>query len=301
MPWTPLVIITVLFGAIYGSRFMDNILHRPYVALKSSYSEPVSNDGSKSLKNYEKTPKTLAFGLDTSAEIPCHHFSGLENNFVKIFYSNEINECGQSFENIDRKNYNGDLKQKRYYINNNIDIKDLPSNDVSGIFNEVSALHTVSTKSVESDALNKDTESLSPYMESSSISNLPVSYYSDFYEDLIPLETSLEKGEFKRSGPPNNVACDCKIKNNLVDLGLQHYPRYLLNAVCQTDQSPSEYPPKCLRGSFCKPLEYKVKVLSFHPVINHVKNDPTLEWLSEDSQFWKFETVTVAAGCFCAY
>ncbi|XP_054087788.1 uncharacterized protein LOC105211856 [Zeugodacus cucurbitae] len=129
--------------------------------------------------------------------------------------------------------------------------------------------------------------------------SLPVSHVSDFYKDLL-IDTN--KKDSKRAGTAPVIGCDCKVKIDLLDLGQQHYPRYLMNAVCQNSQSPNQYPQKCWRGSYCKPLEYKVKVLTPRTRLEPVQNDPALAWLPDElRQAWKFKTVTVAAGCFCSY
>ncbi|XP_001988572.2 uncharacterized protein LOC6561381 isoform X2 [Drosophila grimshawi] len=108
---------------------------------------------------------------------------------------------------------------------------------------------------------------------------LPPMYYNDFYEDLL---TS------KRNNA-HSAACDCKVMNDLIDLGSTYFPRYLMSAVCESRQDA-----KCSQGANCKPLEYKVKVLTLGP-------KPGV-WLPEEvtqpSQ-WNFKTVTVTAGCFC--
>ncbi|XP_036317828.1 uncharacterized protein LOC118732816 isoform X2 [Rhagoletis pomonella] len=127
----------------------------------------------------------------------------------------------------------------------------------------------------------------------------PMSNYADFYKDLL---TDISRKEPKRAGTAPVIGCDCKVKIDLVDLGQQHYPRYLMNAVCQSNQSPNEYPQKCWRGSYCKPLEYKVKVLTPRTLLDQAQNDPALAWLPDElRQDWKFKTVAVAAGCFCSY
>ena len=91
------------------------------------------------------------------------------------------------------------------------------------------------------------------------------------------------------------------LKNDLVDLGQQHFPRYLLNAVCHSDHSRPDLGPKCWSGSVCRPLEYKVKVLTFRTLMDNMQKDQTLAWLPDDlRQIWKFKTVTVTAGCFCS-
>ncbi|XP_073829114.1 prothoracicotropic hormone [Musca autumnalis] len=135
------------------------------------------------------------------------------------------------------------------------------------------------------------------------LSALPVANFKDFYNDLVA--DSNKEMDIKRNGnaigtplgTPPARGCDCKVKNDLVDLGQQHFPRYLLNAVCQTDEMAA----KCWSGSICRPLEYKVKVLTFRTLMDNMQKDLTLAWLPDDlRQIWKFKTVTVTAGCFCS-
>lgn len=90
-------------------------------------------------------------------------------------------------------------------------------------------------------------------------------------------------------------------QNDLVDLGQQHFPRYLLNAICHSERSHNDLGPKCWSGSMCRPLEYKVKVLTLRTLMDNMQKDPTIASLPDDlRQIWKFETVTVTAGCFCS-
>lgn len=99
------------------------------------------------------------------------------------------------------------------------------------------------------------------------------------------------------------------MQNDLLDLGNGNFPRYLMSAVCE---------PKCTQGSNCKPLEYKVKVLTLGadqpagkpPGSSSSSSSLTRLWLPEplaaasasqqqQSLQWHFRTVTVTAGCFC--
>ncbi|XP_030384395.1 uncharacterized protein LOC115631708 [Scaptodrosophila lebanonensis] len=105
---------------------------------------------------------------------------------------------------------------------------------------------------------------------------LPPMYYDDFYEDLLATKRN----------DVHSAGCDCKVTNELIDLGSQHVPRYLMNAVCESRSKGSgrDYQDaKCMHGANCRPLEYKVKVLMRGPSVP-----------------WEFKTVTVTAGCFCA-
>ncbi|XP_022221536.2 uncharacterized protein LOC111073510, partial [Drosophila obscura] len=114
---------------------------------------------------------------------------------------------------------------------------------------------------------------------------LPAMYYDDFYEDLL----TTKRNDVHHAG------CDCKVTNVLLDLGTMHFPRYLMNAVCESRPAQDA---KCTHGSNCRPLEYKVKVLTQATV-----PDRAAAWMNKErsaAQMWQFETVTVTAGCFCA-
>ncbi|XP_070067606.1 uncharacterized protein Ptth isoform X1 [Drosophila takahashii] len=111
---------------------------------------------------------------------------------------------------------------------------------------------------------------------------LPPMYYNDFYEDLLTTKRN----------DVHSAGCDCK--NELVDLGSLHFPRYLMNAVCESGSGRDM--AKCSHGSNCRPLEYKVKVLT---QAGAQSTDHSYSWMNKD-QPWQFKTVTVTAGCFCA-
>uniref|UniRef100_A0A1A9Z8N1 Prothoracicotropic hormone n=1 Tax=Glossina pallidipes TaxID=7398 RepID=A0A1A9Z8N1_GLOPL len=138
-------------------------------------------------------------------------------------------------------------------------------------------------------------------------SPVPIAHYKEFYNDLI-LED--KKREFKRTDRTRNNnrvimslrgKCDCKIKNDLMDLGPLHYPRFLLNSVCQAAIVTDNLAVKCAYGLVCRPLEYKVNVLVYHTVNDDTQKAATLSWLPQElRQVWKFKSVTVTAGCFCA-
>ncbi|XP_017021828.1 uncharacterized protein Ptth isoform X1 [Drosophila kikkawai] len=117
---------------------------------------------------------------------------------------------------------------------------------------------------------------------------LPPMYYNDFYEDLLATKRN----------DVHSAGCDCKVTNELLDLGSQAFPRYLMNAVCESHSGKDL--AKCTHGSNCRPLEYKVKVLTqeMAPESASAANS----WLNRDmmAQPWQFKTVTVTAGCFCA-
>ncbi|XP_016985612.1 uncharacterized protein LOC108049077 [Drosophila rhopaloa] len=111
---------------------------------------------------------------------------------------------------------------------------------------------------------------------------LPPMYYNDFYEDLLTTKRN----------DVHSTGCDCKVTNELKDLGNMHFPRYLMNAVCESRSGRNM--AKCTHGSNCRPLEYKVKVLQ-----QVLPSDHPNSWISNE-QTWQFTTVTVNAGCFCA-
>ncbi|XP_033173145.1 uncharacterized protein LOC117150391 [Drosophila mauritiana] len=110
---------------------------------------------------------------------------------------------------------------------------------------------------------------------------LPPMYYNDFYEDLLTTKRN----------DVHSAGCDCKVTNELVDLGGLHFPRFLMNAVCESGAGRDL--AKCSHGSNCRPLEYKVKVLA-----QTSQSDHSYSWMNKD-QPWQFKTVTVTAGCFC--
>ncbi|XP_017115270.1 uncharacterized protein LOC108137852 [Drosophila elegans] len=113
---------------------------------------------------------------------------------------------------------------------------------------------------------------------------LPPMYYNDFYEDLLTTKRN----------DVHSTGCDCKVTNELLDLGRLHFPRYLMNAVCESHSGRDLV--KCTHGSHCRPLEYKVKVLAQGLQSDH---EHANSWMSNE-QSWQFKTVTVNAGCFCA-
>ncbi|XP_023170535.2 uncharacterized protein LOC111599181 isoform X2 [Drosophila hydei] len=120
---------------------------------------------------------------------------------------------------------------------------------------------------------------------------LPPMYYNDFYEDLLT----------SKRNDAHAAGCDCKVMNDLIDLGSTSFPRYLMSAICE---SRPALDAKCTQGSNCKPLEYKVKVLTLAPdqLPPKVASSPARLWMPEELTQpwqWQFKTVTVTAGCFC--
>lgn len=92
--------------------------------------------------------------------------------------------------------------------------------------------------------------------------------------------------------------CDCKIGNNVIDLGSHHFPRYLMNAVCEDNRESSNL--KCSHRSKCKPIEYNVSVLTVRSrkkrLIEKKQSFPVPQMLRTR---FKFNVVTVIAGCVC--
>ncbi|XP_058445785.1 uncharacterized protein LOC131426969 [Malaya genurostris] len=95
-----------------------------------------------------------------------------------------------------------------------------------------------------------------------------------------------------------STSCACQTKYELLDLGYTHFPRYIVNAICQNRNINSR---KCWRGLRCKEIPYKVRVLTKRS--ENESNDPdhhsTL--LPEPLRgYWRFKTVTIAAACQCS-
>ncbi|XP_055586299.1 uncharacterized protein LOC129738967 [Uranotaenia lowii] len=97
-------------------------------------------------------------------------------------------------------------------------------------------------------------------------------------------------------------SCACQTKYELLDLGYTHFPRYIVNAICQNRNINSR---KCWRGSRCKEIPYKVRVLTKR---SEVEPSPTDEDQDHHAtqlpeplrDFWRFKTVTIAAACQCS-
>ncbi|XP_050099118.1 uncharacterized protein LOC126579656 [Anopheles aquasalis] len=96
-------------------------------------------------------------------------------------------------------------------------------------------------------------------------------------------------------------SCACQTKYELLDLGYTHFPRYIVNAICQNRSASSR---KCWRGSSCKEIPYKVRVLTR-------RSDGTGEHGTDPDHhstllpeplraYWRFKTVTIAAACQCS-
>ncbi|KAL5292775.1 Ptth family protein [Megaselia abdita] len=93
--------------------------------------------------------------------------------------------------------------------------------------------------------------------------------------------------------------CDCKVENNIIDLGIHHFPRYLMNAVC--DNNRDDFGGRCSHGSKCKPIEYNVSVLKVKSGKKRLDENQRSHQVPQilRSRF-KFNVVTVIAGCICS-
>ncbi|XP_075158647.1 prothoracicotropic hormone isoform X2 [Haematobia irritans] len=293
MPWTTLLCVTVLISVVFGNRLMDNHFMRsssssssyvrPYkkISPKDDFLDVLSSkfkDDSQDIP----TPEDEFYEKSTqkSQRLMCKEnwldFIKPQNNFIN---------CETNAMQGDSRELHEDLLGKP-----NRPAKQLqPYGKTKSLVNDI-----MDTEDIDDHALGNA-------MMGPSISTLPEANFKEFYNDLI-LDADKEiamKRNGNAIGTPLGTAptrgCDCK--NDLVDLGQQHFPRYLLNAVCQTNDMGS----KCWSGSLCRPLEYKVKVLTFRTILDNVQKDLTLAWLPDDlRQIWKFKTVTVTAGCFCS-
>nr|ADO51754.1 prothoracicotropic hormone preproprotein [Culex pipiens]ADO51755.1 prothoracicotropic hormone preproprotein [Culex pipiens] len=93
-------------------------------------------------------------------------------------------------------------------------------------------------------------------------------------------------------------SCACQTKYELLDLGYTHFPRYIVNAICQNRNINSR---KCWRGSRCKEIPYKVRVLTRRSEEDSNEQDHHATLLPETLRdFWRFRTVTIAAACQCS-
>uniref|UniRef100_A0A182K1B4 Spaetzle domain-containing protein n=1 Tax=Anopheles christyi TaxID=43041 RepID=A0A182K1B4_9DIPT len=93
-------------------------------------------------------------------------------------------------------------------------------------------------------------------------------------------------------------SCACQTKYELLDLGYTHFPRYIVNAICQNRSANSR---KCWRGSSCKEIPYKVRVLTKRTDNESGEQDHHSTLLPEPLRdYWRFKTVTIAAACQCS-
>ncbi|XP_062701703.1 uncharacterized protein LOC134285247 [Aedes albopictus] len=93
-------------------------------------------------------------------------------------------------------------------------------------------------------------------------------------------------------------SCACQTKYELLDLTYTHFPRYVVNAVCQNRNINSR---KCWRGSRCKEIPYKVRVLTMRAEGESIEQDHHSTLLPEPLRdMWRFKTITIAAACQCS-
>ncbi|XP_055615039.1 uncharacterized protein LOC129761347 [Toxorhynchites rutilus septentrionalis] len=93
-------------------------------------------------------------------------------------------------------------------------------------------------------------------------------------------------------------SCACQTKYELLDLGYTHFPRYIVNAICLDRNFNSR---KCWRGSRCREIPYKVRVLTKRSEDEPGEQDNYSALLPEPLRdLWRFRTVTIAAACQCS-
>lgn len=118
----------------------------------------------------------------------------------------------------------------------------------------------------------------------------------DMESELIKKRT--ETSPYDESHVQLPPSCACQTKFELIDLGNTHFPRYHLNAVCENRNANSV---KCWRGSKCKEIPYKVRVLTHRPHSETMETDELSSYLPEALRDkWKFKTIIVHAACQCA-
>lgn len=104
----------------------------------------------------------------------------------------------------------------------------------------------------------------------------------------------------KRASHYHHVGgCNCQISSNMIDLGYDHFPRYLMSAVCEDNrESPNG---KCSQGSKCKPIEYNVSVLTVRSRKKRLDERKRSHQVPQMLRsHFKFNVVTVIAGCICS-
>ncbi|XP_053678859.1 uncharacterized protein LOC128729227 [Anopheles nili] len=115
--------------------------------------------------------------------------------------------------------------------------------------------------------------------------------------------TASKRSDFNREQSADLYAqyptsCACQTKYELLDLGYTHFPRYIVNAICQNRSANSR---KCWRGSSCKEIPYKVRVLTKRSDNESGEQDHHSTLLPEPlREYWRFKTVTIAAACQCS-
>ncbi|XP_046801619.1 uncharacterized protein LOC111674781 [Lucilia cuprina] len=285
MPKTTFILITVLFGVICGNRLMDNRLLRSSSTTLYSPSYKSLNDDTNNIDsfndNIEEDLKLKSVDKsEKQIDLPCSNNLDFDRDLMS-------RKCNDNFGNLLKNptNYlaydnNDDLMHNTNAIKSYQNIPEL--NDIFGV-----------------EPFMPPKNSKNEEIISTNLNIFPEANYKDFYNDLV-VETNKEEMT-KRNGNSPARGCDCKIKNDVLDLGQHHFPRYLLHAICHSEHSRNELGPKCWSGSICRPLEYKVNVLTFRTLRDNMQRDPSLALLPDNlRQIWKFKTVTVAAGCFCS-
>ncbi|XP_054730299.1 uncharacterized protein LOC129239051 [Anastrepha obliqua] len=291
-----LVLLSLCLGGIIGHR-LDNMLFKPVMDLVGTEEAPTISKTAlaETQDSYEDSIFSQQRDNEGGNGVQRHNANG-KKDLLQHLYAGY--GCLSSIEDW--------TKSKR-----NIDFEILPSKSfdrnsykppIDEVFKGIVTENFSENRAPPTDEREIDHKVVNvkdSTAENRFINFPPISYYADFYKDFL-VDTNWK--DTKRAGTAPVIGCDCKVKIDLLDLGQQHYPRYLMNAVCQSNQSPNEYPQKCWRGSYCKPLEYKLKVLTQRNSSEHGQNDPAMAWLPDElRQDWKFKIVTVAAGCFCSY
>ncbi|XP_055371392.1 probable serine/threonine-protein kinase dyrk1 [Condylostylus longicornis] len=232
--------------------------------------------------NYKKNGDTKVIIDDPGKN---HKFKFIDNNFDNVNVEGDIDNYDNRIS-IDtmRTSYNGNNHNKNHFnnLNDNISI----------------------CKNTLKQAL-ADYDDLEQIFKKSDLQN------SNFDLEELMNTSEITQINEKRGNVANGPGCDCQIKNDLIDLGYPHYPRYLFNAVCQdsignpsmgSSDEHKTHSKRCWRGSQCKPVEYKVRVLTYRTRADNMEKDYTMSLLPDVLRSdWKWKTVTVAAGCFCSY
>ncbi|XP_059616719.1 uncharacterized protein LOC132261770 [Phlebotomus argentipes] len=107
--------------------------------------------------------------------------------------------------------------------------------------------------------------------------------------------------EFKSHYLPS---CACQTKYDVIDMGFNSFPRYLMNAVCLNREDSSR---KCWRGSRCKEVPFKVHILTHRTNQNTLSDErfdddaATSSLLPESLRsLWRVRIYWIAATCQCA-
>uniref|UniRef100_A0A182QDI2 Spaetzle domain-containing protein n=1 Tax=Anopheles farauti TaxID=69004 RepID=A0A182QDI2_9DIPT len=120
---------------------------------------------------------------------------------------------------------------------------------------------------------------------------------------LSEITAAIKRSDFNRELSADLYAqypssCACQTKYELLDLGYTHFPRYIVTAICQNRNANSR---KCWRGSSCKEIPYKVRVLTKRTDNESGEQDHHSALLPEPlREYWRFKTVEIAAACQCS-